>query len=232
MSLVVRNVSQRIKKTRLAATFIIGVYVCIRHASTEWWRRLYFSQVQRRIDAWHRKRFRKHIEVVYESCNWQKPVDSKPDAEEFTGWMREFKQYIDWRGESYAGDVLYANDKRVFTAFYTVPGIFFLRFMSKWFPRLNRYMFQMTANLSMRWIVDCDIKMDPDDETGSTQMVDVCQFRKQLGESACRKYCKVPTERFMHEECGVHLQLVPGENYTCRFSMLNLAEKNAKHLTW
>ena len=48
-------------------------------------------------------------------------------------------------------------------------------------PLLQQIMFQLTANLAMRWIVDCDIVYDKTDKTGKTQLVKTCGFRKSLG---------------------------------------------------
>ena len=135
----------------------------------------------------------------------------------FQDGMREFKKYIEWRGNSYGGDQLYANARRVFKGFFTPAGVYLLRFLNRVCPYFSRIMFQLTANLAMRWIVDCDIVYDKTDKTGKTQLVETCGFRKSLGESACVKYCKIPTERFMKEEIGMNLTLNPGEGLSCKF---------------
>jgi hypothetical protein len=172
-------------------------------------------RLQERLDALHRRRFRKHVEVIYDEAGFEKPPDDSDDADSFAGWMREFRHYIQWRGESYRGDALYVNARRVFLAFFTPPGVACLKFLNARFPKVSRFMFKRTANLSMRWIVDCDIVDDPHDP--NAQRVDECQFRKQLGEKACVHYCKIPTERFMREECGTAITLRPGKGHSCRF---------------
>ena len=175
------------------------------------------GNVQYYIDRFHRNRFRYHLDLVYDDAGWEKPNDEAQDRREFSGWMREFKKYIEWRGNSYGGDQLYANARRVFKGFFTPAGVYLLRFLNRVCPYFSRIMFQLTANLAMRWIVDCDIVYDKTDKTGKTQLVETCGFRKSLGESACIENCKIPTERFMKEEIGMNLTLNPGEGLSCKF---------------
>ena len=143
--------------------------------------------------------------------------------------MREFQKYIEWRGDSYGGEDLYSNARRVFLGFFTPAGVCFLRCLNRLCPFFSRIMFQLTANLAMRWIVDCDIIYDKTDRTGKTQLVNECGFRKHLGEEACIKYCKIPTERFMKEEIGMKLTLNPGDGLSCKFcSGIEAAESPKK----
>ena len=175
------------------------------------------GNIQYYIDRFHRNRFRHHLDLVYEDAGWEKPKDEASDRREFSGWMREFKKYIEWRGNSYGGDQLYTNARRVFKGFFTPVGVYVLKFLNRVCPYFSRIMFQLTANLAMRWIVDCDIVYDKTDKTGKTQLVETCGFRKALGENACIEYCKIPTERFMKEEIGMNLTLNPGEGLSCKF---------------
>ena len=179
------------------------------------------------LDAWHRARMRAQLALVYRDAGFVPPSLSVTHADDsFKGWMREFRAYIAWRGPSYSGtDALYANARRVFVGFFTPAGCAVLRWLARVAPLLTRRCFQVTGNLSMRWIMDCDLEHDADDPTGATLLVRECGFRRELGEAACVAYCKRPTERFLREELGVPTTLTPGEGLCCRL-------RTDKRLDW
>ena len=170
---------------------------------------------QSMLDGWHRSRMRAQLALVYRDAGFEPPA-SKDTAMSFRGWMREFRSYIAWRGPEYGGDALYANARRVFVGFFTPAGCAALRWLAAHFPATTIFFFNWTGNLSMRWIMDCDLERDEGDPTGATLLVRECGFRRELGEDACRRYCKAPTERFLREELGVATTLTPGEGLCCR----------------